>query len=353
MLLISPLKFYYLKLVIYSTENINYVDVLQFQEIDILSPLNFTQYQYYMEFQFYNLRILASSIENTDIDISHMYFRANITVLVTSNLHTFLYEIRIPPNIKSDETQIFLLKVFRKFYSCQNTPKNRPKVFKNYMGMFCRRVTYGDEYQLNTYSYFLLYKMDNDSNLENYPLTALPIYLENYNMAFYEMMNKDLLIIPCFLSLFTQYEISPNLRFEISGDVLNLDANFEVVAYNSFSEDSVFVHVKTNDDENMGSSPFLIIFMSISCLVLCIGISAVLWVFISRKLKKMKKESQEKEDDLWHRGIVRADANLMVFLKGKRKKKKTNKHFLFESNSTANTTTNNSSRNNMIIKDYF
>ena len=111
MLLISPLKFYYLKLVIYSTENINYVDVLQFQEIDILSPLNFTQYQYYMEFQFYNLRILASSIENTDIDISHMYFRANITVLVTSSLHTFLYEIRIPPNIKSDETQIFLLKV--------------------------------------------------------------------------------------------------------------------------------------------------------------------------------------------------------------------------------------------------
>ena len=118
------------------------------------------------------------------------------------------------------------------------------------------------------------YKLVNDDRFENYPLSALPIYFENYNIVFYENKDKNLLIIPCFLSLFTEYLILPHLKLEISGifsEFFDFQANFEVIAYNSFSENSIIVHVQTNNEVNGESFPLLILLMSICCLVIFVG----------------------------------------------------------------------------------
>ena len=154
LILLSSLKSYYIKVLVYGSNEPFYTAILQYNEIDLLSQLNFTQYQYYKDFEFINFRILSSSI--VVLDPINFFFIANITILVSSSLHTFLYKIQIPSEQQGQTQSFFLLKVFRKFYSCENIKKNRPKVFKDYLGMFCRRVSEGDEYLLKTYSYFLL-----------------------------------------------------------------------------------------------------------------------------------------------------------------------------------------------------
>ena len=156
-------------------------------------------------------------------------------------------------------------------------------------------------------------------------MSALPIYFENYNIVFYENKDQNLLIIPCFLSLFTEYLILPHLKLEISGifsEFFDFQANFEVIAYNSFSENSIIVHVQTNNEVNGESFPLLILLMSICCLVIFVGAFGLLWIFISRKvMKERTQKSIEKEEELRKMGFIRVDANLMVFLKRERKKK--------------------------------
>ena len=292
------------------------VDLIQRRSIDILKPIEDMQYMYYKEeFRFFNARILACIVENNE---NRLKFNANITVLINSNLHTFLYQINIDSGLVGvSRSEVLLLKVFRKFYSCQNAMQTRPKIFKNYLGTFCERKIDSDEFSTKSYSYFLLYKINGFNELESYPVLALPIYSESYNVVFFEKKEKDLLIIPCFLCLFTIYTLNENIRIEVSDidDINNFQGNFVVTAFNGLTENTIDIEIFRKNEKTEVFPLIFVICIGITYFMMILGIILlILWgVKRYKRWNKRKKERNCKD-------IRLIDKNLMVVFKKKKKK---------------------------------
>lgn len=346
-LLLSTTKAMYVKVVIYGTvTSIHYVDIIEKKSLELLIPLEFLEYQYYKNFVFFNLRIVDCVIkENSPMSAD---FNANFSLIVGSNMHTFLYKFFL----NEVETSFALFKIFRKFYSCENAGRNRPSIFKSFLGTFCERKTQGDEFSTKTYSYFLLYKLTDDFEIS--PITALPIYYDNYNLVFYENNRQIMLIIPCFLSLFTEYSLNSDLKIKINSyeDISNFNGNFMITAYNALAEHSLVVQVDKGQPNNNNGSYILIILLC-SCIFIILVAGSV---FLYRFYKNQKREgfrrntqSIEREEVLKRKGFVKIDQNWIVYVNQKKKNiKKTN----FWGSNYSNSKTQWSSQNDANNQDY-
>lgn len=351
-ILLSKTKILYIKLVIYGNEEyVHYIDIIENRQIELLKSLFFMKIQSYKNFALNNLKIIKRNIsEMSPLSID---FNATLTILIGTNLHTFLYEIYLD----SITINITLLTVFRKFYSCQNAETSRPLLFENFLGMFCERNIEGDEFSIKSYSYFLLYKFGKHI-LEVSPILALPFYYEIYDLTFYKSgTGKTMLIIPCFLSLFTEYELRDQIEIEIKSneDLSDFKGSLELSGYNDFTESNLLISFDMRKPASENSYRLLIILLGVCAFVLL-----VLATFFGIKfLRKMKSEAKKRtmesitqEENFKKKGFVKIDKNYLVFVKNSGKKK-SKKAFFRVSNCSEISTTINTSKKDLIFKDNF
>jgi len=269
---------------------------INIQEVIIIEYQNYTQDSFSKALTFYTITLLNMSFSNSSAE---GFGNFSLIYILSSNLH--IYEFNT--TIKQKNISTIPNHIYTKYYSCIFTDAVRPRKFKSFLGSFCVKTDIIDSVVENGLNYFVLHKINAENDLMLAPVLTMPIYLQNYNFQFIakkdnyvnENFNEidNVLILPSFSSLFTEFDLTSSLLLYLRKNSNGLTTR--LTAYNEISNASIYLEISVLTSEERFSDTYIIIII-VGCALLFLILFGI-WVFFfywkrQRKCVENCEESQ-------------------------------------------------------------
>ena len=284
--------------------NCNFTITDNSSELNVLQKLN-TDYQNFIQdnfnqiYVFYTLTLLSINMNyNTNDDI---FGNFSVVYILSSNFHIYEFTTVV---INRTSISTSANHIYTKYYSCIFTDTVRPRKFKSFLGSFCTKTEITAGIVENVLNYFVLHKINANNDLYLAPVLTLPIYLKNYNFQFIAKKtnsseqdpnySNDVLILPSFSSLFTEFELTSGLSLFLRKNQNALTTT--LMAYNDISNASITLQIvltSEDDDFNYTTLTLAIVF---SVLVVFILFGLAIFFYLRRKRRKAIVETNDESE---------------------------------------------------------